>query len=163
MPPVRLIHAALTGTTAFTFGVTLAGPPLLDSRSRYDVPHAPVARGEAAHLPVGMVTCAERVYDRLFFGLGTSDGIVSDAAWSRFLSEDVTPRFPAGLTVVDAHGQWRAPGERDVTFERSRVVEIAHDDSPEMDRLIGEVIAIYRFRHHQRSVMRTRARVEVCL
>jgi hypothetical protein len=47
--------------------------------------------------------------------------------------------------------------------ERSRVVEIAHDDSPEMDQAIGEVVAIYKHRHRQRSVMRTRARVEVCL
>ncbi len=109
-----------------------------------------------------MTSCAERVYDRLFFGLGTSDGVVSEAAWARFLTEIVTPRFPNGLTVVEATGQWRAHGQHDVTVERSRVVEIAHDDSPETDRQIGEMVAIYKHRHRQRSVMLTRARVEVC-
>ena len=98
----------------------------------------------------------------LFFGLGTSDGIVSETAWARFLTEAVTPRFPDGLTVMEANGQWRGLGQRDVTVERARVVEIAHDDSPETDRRIGEVVSIYKHQHRQRSVMLTRARVEVC-
>ena len=140
VPRRRVTGVVLTSTVAFALGLTLA----------------------AAHAPGNMASCADQVYDRLFFGLGTSDGIVSDAAWTQFLSEIVTPRFPNGLTVVDANGQWRAVGQQDLTVERSRVVEIAHDDSPETDRHIGEVVAIYKHRHRQRSVMLTRARVEVC-
>ena len=30
-----------------------------------------------------------------------------DAAWDAFLADTVTPRFPDGLTVLDARGQWR--------------------------------------------------------
>ena len=112
--------------------------------------------------PVAMTSCQERVYDRLFFGLGTAEGRVSHSEWERFLSDVVTPRFPDGLTVVEANGQWRAAGEQGVTVERSRVVEIAHDDSSEVDRRLGEIVAIYKQRHRQRSVMLTRARMEVC-
>jgi hypothetical protein len=122
-----------------------------------------VGLGLAERPPVDGTSCAERVYDRLFFGLGTAKGIVSDDDWTRFLREVITPRFADGLTVVDAHGQWRGAGDREVTVEPARVVEIAHDDSPEIDRAIGEVVAIYRRRHQQRSVMRTRGRLEVCL
>ena len=114
------------------------------------------------HAPGTMTSCQDRMYDRLFFGLGTADGRVSHADWERFLSEVVTPRFPDGLTVVEANGQWRAAGEQGVTVERSRVVEIAHDDSSEVDRRLGEVVAIYKQRHRQRSVMLTRARMQVC-
>ena len=109
-----------------------------------------------------MSGCGERVHDRLFFGLGTPDGIVSEDVWVRFLAEIVTPRFPNGLTVVDANGQWRALGEQHVTIEPSRVVEITHDDSPETNRHIREVVAIYKRQYRQHSVMLTRARIEAC-
>ncbi len=39
----------------------------------------------------------------LYFGRGKpSGGEVSDAEWATFLSGTVTPRFPDGLTVIDA-------------------------------------------------------------
>jgi hypothetical protein len=156
-----LAGPAVAITVAFALGLALAWPALA-ARDRQDVSREPYAHVTARRAAGNMASCAERVYDRLFFGLGTSDGSVSEAAWARFLTEIVTPRFPSGLTVVEANGQWREHGQRDVTVERSRVVEIAHDDSPETDRHIGEVVAIYKHRHRQRSVMLTRARVEVC-
>lgn len=33
--------------------------------------------------------------------------MVSDEDWRAFLAAEVTPRFPDGLTVIDAAGQWR--------------------------------------------------------
>jgi hypothetical protein len=155
----RVIDAALIGTAAFALGLAAAGRPVLAAlNGPQDV------RGDVATVraPAGMAGCADRVYDRLFFGLGTPDGSVSTSEWRRFLREVVTPRFPGGLTVVEANGQWRALGEREVTVERSRVVEIAHDDTPEFDRWLREVVAVYKHRYRQRSVMLTRSRVEVC-
>ena len=144
------MRAVLTTAASLTFGLAVAGQP-----TPADHPHAPV--------PPLAAVCTQRVYDRLFFGLGSSDGAVSDAEWSRFLAGVITPRFPDGLTVIEAHGQWRAHGADGITVERSRVVEIAHDDSSAVDRSVDEAIAIYKHRHRQRAVMRTRARVEVCL
>src|SRR5262249_27399903 len=44
----------------------------------------------------------------LMFGRKIGDRIgVSEAAWARFLDREISPRFPDGLTVVDAAGQWR--------------------------------------------------------
>ena len=31
----------------------------------------------------------------------------TDAAWQAFLAEEIAPRFPDGLTVLNAAGQWR--------------------------------------------------------
>src|SRR5580658_3480375 len=35
---------------------------------------------------------------------------VGEAAWSRFLRDEVTARFPNGLSVIDAAGQWSDSG-----------------------------------------------------
>ena len=44
----------------------------------------------------------------LLFGLGKREGgTISDADWAAFLDAEVTPRFPAGLTVLSGYGQWR--------------------------------------------------------
>ena len=44
----------------------------------------------------------------LFFGRNIGDRLgVSEADFQRFVDEELTPRFPDGLTVVDAAGQWR--------------------------------------------------------
>ena len=157
-----LLSLVLTAIVALSVGLAFA------ERAPVDDAGHPAAAMFARVAPAGperLATpdCAERVYDRLFFGLATPNGTVSEAAWSRFLRKVVTPRFAGGLTVVEAHGQWRGAGDRSVTVEPARVVEIAHEDSPEMDRAIDEVIEIYKRSHQQRSVMRTRARVQVCL
>lgn len=56
---------------------------------------------------------------RMFFGLSHVDGrTVSDDQWRRFVADTVTPRFPAGFTVLDARGQWTKP---DGALEREPV------------------------------------------
>src|SRR4051812_38501479 len=48
------------------------------------------------------------VRDTLYFGQNRPDGgRVSRAEWDRFLTDVITPRFPDGLTVMRAVGQWR--------------------------------------------------------
>lgn len=66
------------------------------------------------------------VAHRLYFGRGIPDGgTVGDGEWTTFLGDVVTPRFPAGLTVWRAQGQWRdASGV--VQAEDVIVLEILH-------------------------------------
>ena len=71
----------------------------------------------AAALTAGCVTnpasraCAPNetnmVNDQIFLGTDTPSGPVSPQEWTSFLAESVTPRFPQGLTVWQASGQWR--------------------------------------------------------
>ena len=45
---------------------------------------------------------------QLFFGRNMDDNpLVSEADFSKFIDEEVTPKFPDGLTVLDGGGQWR--------------------------------------------------------
>ena len=58
----------------------------------------------------------------LFMGRNSQSGeVVDDAAWTTFLEDSVTPRFPDGLTVLDAEGQWR-DSEGLVQKERSKLL-----------------------------------------
>ena len=91
---------------------------------------------------------------RLFMGRGGDAGeVVDDAAWEAFLADTVTPRFPDGLTVVDARGQWRG-SDGAIQSERSKVLlvlALPGDDAP---RLIAEVAGEYIRAFQQESVLR---------
>jgi hypothetical protein len=84
----------------------------------------------------------------LLFGLSH----VSDSRWGRFLAEEITPRFPEGLTVTDAKGQWRAPGGERISRERSKVVMIAMPPKADNDERLQKIIEAYKTRFKQQSV-----------
>ena len=77
---------------------------------------------------------------------------VSEGRWARFLADEVTPRFPDGFTVFEAKGQWRAPGGKEISRERSKVVTIAIPPSSDNDVRLQEIIAAYKTRFKQHSV-----------
>ena len=60
--------------------------------------------------PAHPAHAAHWVTTQLYFGLGSagkpSEG-VTEAAWQDFLDTEVTPRFPAGLSVMEVYGQWQ--------------------------------------------------------
>lgn len=112
--------------------------------------------------PLTGSSCQSQLSERLFFGLESPDGPVSDAAWEAFLAREVTPRFPAGLTVVDAGGQWRG-ADGAVDREASRVVEIVHEDSAEATAAVAAIVASYRREFQQEAVLVIRQQVLACL
>jgi len=77
---------------------------------------------------------------------------VSERHWRRFLATEITPRFPDGLTVFDARGQWRAPGHNVIARERSKVVMIAMPPNPDNDKRLQDIVEAYKARFKQRSV-----------
>jgi hypothetical protein len=77
---------------------------------------------------------------------------VSEQSWDRFLAAEVTPRFPDGLTVYDAKGQWRNPETKTISRERTKVVMIAMPPAPDNDARLQAVIEAYKTRFKQRSV-----------
>ncbi len=94
------------------------------------------------------------VVERLYFGLSSPAGPVSDADFSAFLAQVVTPRFPEGLTRFRARGQWRnASGA--IIREDTEVVEIACTANAAHESAIAQIRAAYCRRFHQDSVMRT--------
>ena len=85
---------------------------------------------------------------QLFFGEPAS----GEAGWKSFVDEEMTPRFPDGLSVFDAYGQWRRP-DGPISREASKMVLIVlpgrADDQARLDALIDA----YKSRFHQLSVL----------
>jgi hypothetical protein len=100
-------------------------------------------------------TLGDTVADQLFFGrnIPGGGGTVSDSAWSAFLREVVTPRFPAGLTILRAEGQWRE-GDGRVVREDSLVLEVLHPAGPAADADLREIAEEYKRRFRQEAVLR---------
>ena len=90
----------------------------------------------------------------LLFGLGKQGGgEVSEEEWRAFLETEVTPRFPDGMTMLAAHGQWRGrSGE--VSREPSRVLVIWHRRGASGETDIEAIRAAYKAQFNQESVMR---------
>ena len=111
--------------------------------------------------PMATAACAvgdtAMVRDVVYFGRNRpAGGTVSDPDWQRFLDEVVTPRFPHGLTVVDATGQWRGQSGV-VEQERSEIVTVVHAGDAASRQAIADVAAEYKRRFQQEAVLRERS------
>ena len=101
---------------------------------------------------------APQVRTTLYFGLARPKGAVSELEWQLFLRDDVTTRFPAGLTVWEADGQWRTPAGT-IDHEQSKVLLLVHPDTPAARQSVQTVIDRYRRAFDQQSVLWESARV----
>ena len=95
------------------------------------------------------------VRETLYFGRNRPGGTVSDGDWNSFLADVVTPRFPQGLTVTDARGQWKGAGGT-VEQERSEVVTLLHADNEAARQSVQEIALEYKRRFQQEAVLRER-------
>ncbi len=90
----------------------------------------------------------------LLFGMSRRDAEpISDAEWQSLVDQEVTPRFPDGLTVVQAYGQWRNRSGA-IAKENSRVLMIWYQPKPDADQRIEAIRDAYKARFKQESVMR---------
>ena len=72
--------------------------------------------------------------------------------WRGFLSQTLTPRFPAGFTVYDAYGQWSDTKTRAIARENAKVIEIVAPDTQAFRKNIADIAAAYRKQFQQESV-----------
>jgi len=101
---------------------------------------------------------AAQVRTTLYFGSARPKGSVSELEWQIFLRDEVTSRFPDGLTVWDAEGQWRAP-QGALEHERTKVLLLVHPDTPAARESVQAVIDHYRKAFDQQSVLWETSRV----
>ena len=101
---------------------------------------------------------AAQVRTTLYFGLARPKGSVTELEWQIFLRDEVTRRFPDGLTVWNAEGQWRTPAGN-LDHEQSKVLLLVHPDTTAARESVLAVIEAYRKRFEQQSVLWENARV----
>ena len=90
----------------------------------------------------------------LFFGRDTPKGELSEAEWASFLAEEVTPRFPDGLSVLDVSGQHRSPSGR-IVREKSKLLVIVVFDPPAHQPKVAAIVEAYTKRYDQHGVFHT--------
>ena len=92
---------------------------------------------------------------RLYFGRNQGNvEVVSNAAWSAFLRDEITPRFGDGLTVVDAAGQWRDQAGVIVREKSKLVVVLTGAEDSGLQRT-DEIVRAYKEAFAQEAVLRT--------
>jgi hypothetical protein len=99
-----------------------------------------------------------QVRTTLYFGMARPKGSVSELEWQLFLRDEVTSRFPDGLTVWDAQGQWRGAAGT-IDHEQAKVLLLVHPDTAAARQAVQAVITQYRQRFDQEGVLWEEARV----
>ena len=119
---------------------------------------APTLTGDSAHpgLTQGWVDT------KLYFGLGLLDQTgkdqpdkgISEARWRQFLDEEVTPRFPDGLSVLDVYGQWQGKNQATPERLRSKLLVIDYPDTKENRAKIDAIRTAWKRLTGDQSVLR---------
>jgi hypothetical protein len=131
--------ASMRLTLVFALGFLLLAATASGSHAEQLTCHSPLQSKQIAQLLFGR-------------GVGRNLG-VSEAAWARFVAREMTPRFPDGLTITEATGQWRDPADGKIVREPAERVEIVlpgHDDD---ETRLGAIVATYKHEFQQRSVI----------
>lgn len=128
----------------------------------------PVADGAALATPVTSAAdpCPDEltgegsepwIRAELYFGTTSPDGtLYPEEEWLDFLDSEITPRFPAGLTVLTGLGQFQGEEDEDILRERSQVLIILFpaETAAESSVLLEEIRDAYEEQFQQQSVLR---------
>jgi hypothetical protein len=77
---------------------------------------------------------------------------VTEAEWSRFVDREITPRFPAGLTVFNAAGQWQDKTNNRIVHEPSKIVQIVLPGEDDEFAKLNAIVEAYKTKYKQQSV-----------
>lgn len=103
------------------------------------------------------LSCQGRQHPRqlaeLLFGRDIGGHVgVSEKAWARFVAREVTPRFPDGLTITDAAGQWRDPTSGKAVREPAKRMEIVLPGGADDESRLEAIADAYKRQFQQQSV-----------
>ena len=148
----RLFLQSLT-TIVLSFSVLIAAPGDVSAQAGALAQGRPMIQRPLARAAANRTLDFART--ELFFGTAKPDGVVTETEFLTFLDREVTPRFPDGLTLLRADGQFR--GENGVIVKEDSFVLIllypveAFRDS---SRKINAIRQLYKEMFDQESVLR---------
>ncbi|WP_309091883.1 DUF3574 domain-containing protein [Phenylobacterium sp.] len=93
---------------------------------------------------------------QLFLGGQPGAPAVRDAELRTFVDQEITPRFPNGVTVLDGGGQWRG-AENQLIRQAQKVVLIVLPARGDTQKRLQAVRTAYQTRFRQDSVVVTQA------
>lgn len=109
------------------------------------------------------------VRSELYFGVGKETGpaespqaeTITEDTWRAFLDKEVTARFPDGLTVFDAYGQWLFRGAAEPNRLKTKVIVVLHEDTPQRSADIEAIRLAWKQATGHQSVLWSRHAVDV--
>ena len=91
---------------------------------------------------------------QVFFGHRSADKpAVSEAAFRKFVDEELSTRFPDGLTVLDGGGQWQGRDDRQIR-DAAKVVLIVLPKQGDAQPRLDAVRQAYKARFAEDSTLR---------
>lgn len=89
----------------------------------------------------------------LFFGRTVpARADVTEAEWTAFIEDTVTPALPDGFTVFDARGAWHSTRAGRTIHQTSKVILVALPDTPASQEAVNRVRSAYKSRFNQQLV-----------
>lgn len=162
-----LVPSALVVTLlAVVVGVGFTASPT-GGLARQDA--SPTAAALATPVPAAADPCPDDltgegsepwVRAELYFGTTSPDGTpYAQEEWLDFLDTEITPRFPAGVTVLTGLVQYHGEDDEAILRERSQVLIILFpaETAAESSALLEEIRTAYEERFQQQSVLRADA------
>ena len=149
-------RSILPVAAAFLLGLSLAHTSLFSESDTSHRSASPTLHGDPAH----PAKTEGWVDTQLFFGLGLADASaeggkgVSETEWRDFLDKEVTPRFPAGLSVVDVYGQWQGKNRKTPERLRSKMLVIEYPGTPENSAKIEAIRVAWKQKTGDQSVLK---------
>lgn len=89
----------------------------------------------------------------LYFGLSNPTGVITEEEFQNFMDAEVTPRFPDGLTVISAKGQFKS-SKGSIVNEDSKLLILFYIFSDENNNRVERIREAYQEAFQQESVMR---------
>ena len=112
----------------------------------------------SAQSPPAVTTCTAPLKPalevNLYFGRDIeTGGEVSEAQWAEFMTAEVTPRFPDGLSVLNVAGQSRN-SKNQTLRERTKLLVVVVFDAPAHRAKVDAIVETYDKRFGQQGVFR---------
>ena len=141
------------GVLASLLAIALSGCAHKGGSARPVATAPAILQGDSAH--PGLTK--DWVDTKLYFGLGPADQLdkgISEAEWRAFLDREVSPRFPAGFSVVDVYGQWQGKNEGTPERLRSKMLIVDYADTTENRAKVDAIRSAWKQKTGDQSVLR---------
>lgn len=90
---------------------------------------------------------------RMMFGQTRPGGLpITDDEWQTFVTSEITPYFPSGLTIFKADGQWMNTVTHVVGREPSRILWVVTPPDKNLQHNLRAIQAAYRQQFSQQAV-----------
>jgi hypothetical protein len=140
-------------TIALTISVLLATPAGVIAQAVVQTEDGVVLRRPIPRK--GLNRSLDFARTELFFGTAKPEGVVLEKEFLAFLDQEITPRFPDGLTLLKGKGQFRGD-DGVIVKEDSFLLVLLYplEDFRESSRKIDTIRRLYRRQFQQESVLR---------